>query len=573
MKNILPGLIAFFAGIFSSQAQDLYTTTFYGGDADAGTIIKFTPATNNLAVLKNFDNTNGANPYGTMIQANDGKLYGMASIGGTGNYGIIFSFNPSSLTYTKLKDFDSINGANPHGSLMQASNGKLYGMTYNGGSKGYGVIFSFDPVTATYTKLKDFNYADGANPSGSLLQATDGKLYGMTDFGGRFALADKSNWGVIFSFDPSTSVYTDLKDFNDDIGEGAVPSGNLIQASNGKLYGMTQSGGGYGYTGVIFSFNFSSSTYTRLWGFDNTTATGNTPSGSLMQAGNGKLYGLTTSGLAEARYGVIFSYDLLASAYRELHDFDNANGMYPYGSSLLQAGDGKLYGGTLSGGANGDGVIFSYDPASSLFTNLLDFNGTNGAHPYSTFIEVKESGPLPVTIISFTGKNMGNHNVLVWKVENEQDLKYYELQRSIDGQNFKEIAQIKAVGNKIYTYNDNVAATPSLNYYRLKSVDRDRNFSYSSTITLRSPLKRFLIASPNPFKDKLVVSIQSSVPDKAIFLITDGKGRQLYKENRTLSAGVNIVEIKEAGRLPQGMYLLTIIQSQQTQSIKVVKGN
>ncbi len=425
MKNILPGLIAFFAGIFSSQAQNLYTTTFYGGDADAGTIIKFTPATNNLAVLKNFDNTNGANPYGAMIQANDGKLYGMASIGGTGNYGIIFSFNPSSLTYTKLKDFDSINGANPHGSLMQASNGKLYGMTYNGGSKGYGVIFSFDPVTATYTKLKDFSYADGANPSGSLMQATDGKLYGMTDFGGRFALADKFNWGVIFSFDPSTSVYTDLKDFNDNIDEGAVPSGNLIQASDGKLYGMTQSGGGYGYTGVIFSFDFSSSIYTKLWGFDNTTATGNTPSGSLMQAGNGKLYGLTTSGLAEARYGVIFSYDLLASEYRELHDFDNANGMYPYGNSLLQAGDGKLYGGTLSGGANGDGVIFSYDPASSLFTNLLDFNGTNGAHPYATIIEV------PKASIALEICSNGNTD-LISNISGS----IYQWQLSMDGQAF-----------------------------------------------------------------------------------------------------------------------------------------
>jgi uncharacterized repeat protein (TIGR03803 family) len=427
MKNILPGLTAFFAGIFSLHAQNLYTTTFYGGDADAGTIIKFMPATNSSVVLKNFDYTNGANPYGDMIQASDGKLYGMTSVGGTKNVGIIYSFDPSSSIYTKLMDFDSINGANPHGNLMQAGNGKLYGMTYSGGSKGYGVIFSFDPATATYTKLKDFTNSDGANPSGSLLQATDGKLYGTTDFGGRFALVDRFSWGVIFSFDTATSVYTVLKDFNESVGEGAVPSGNLIQAGNGKLYGMTQSGGGNNYTGVIFSFDPSSSTYTRLWAFDNTTATGNTPSGSLVQAGNGKLYGLTTSGLAEARYGVIFSYDLLTSAYKELHDFDNANGIYPYGS-LLQGGDGKLYGGTLSGGANGDGVIFCYDPASSLFKKLSDFNGTNGAHPYSTFIEA------PKTSIALEMCSKGNTD-LISNISGST----YQWQLSTDGQAFSNI--------------------------------------------------------------------------------------------------------------------------------------
>ena len=75
-----------------------------------------------------------------------------------------FSFDPSSSTYTKLKEFDGTNGASPYGSLIQASDGKLYGMTSQGGSNGYGVIFSFDPSSSTYTKLKDFDYTNGASP-------------------------------------------------------------------------------------------------------------------------------------------------------------------------------------------------------------------------------------------------------------------------------------------------------------------------------------------------------------------------------------------------------------------------
>jgi uncharacterized repeat protein (TIGR03803 family) len=112
------------------------------------------------------------------VQASDGKLYGMTTYGGSHsagpNYaGVIFSFDPSSSIYTKLKDFDKVNAADPLGSpngtvplgsLMQASDGKLYGMTEKGGTSGFGVIFSFDPPSSTYIKLQDFNGANGANP-------------------------------------------------------------------------------------------------------------------------------------------------------------------------------------------------------------------------------------------------------------------------------------------------------------------------------------------------------------------------------------------------------------------------
>jgi len=73
-------------------------------------------------------------------------------------------------------------------------------------------------------------------------------------------------------------------------------------------------------------------------------------------------------------------------------DFDNTNGAWPY-SNLMQASDGKLYGMTALGGSNGVGVIFSFDPSSSTYTKLQDFNGINGAKPNfgSAFIEVANS--------------------------------------------------------------------------------------------------------------------------------------------------------------------------------------
>jgi 1,4-alpha-glucan branching enzyme len=182
---------------------------------------------------------------------------------------------------------------------------------------------------------------------------------------------------------------------------------------------------------------------------------------------------------------------------------------------------------------------------------------------------------LPVTLISFTGKNNDYTNVLSWNVANEQDLNYYELQRSTDGQNFSFVSQTNATGKNNYSYTDNITTdASSIYYYRLKSVDKDGNFKYSEVIKINMPSKgKFAKVNPNPFKEKLLVTIQSPTQDKATFIISDVSGRQLYKQNKNVAAGNNKIEITEAGKFSKGIYLLTIIESQQTQSIKVVKGN
>ena len=403
MKKTILSFIFFFACIFSIQAQTLYGLTSNGGNDGVGTLIKFIPGTNNLTVAKSFENLARHPLYTNFIQASDGKLYGMTSEGGNNNVpvndggGVIFSFDPSSSTYTKLKNFDDTNadGLGPSGSLMQASNGKLYGMA-GGGSNAQGVIFSFDPPSSTYTKLMDFNSTDAQLPSGSLMQANDGKLYGMTTQGG-----GPANAGVIFSFDPSTSTYTKLKSFGGT--NGIYPFGSLVQASNGKLYGMTLHGGSTyngspisGY-GVIFSFDPSTSTYTKVHDFDGTN--GALPYGSLVQASNGKLYGMTTYGGSSNSYGgstngVIFSFDPSSSVYTKLKDFDGTNGSRPWGN-LMQASDGKLYGMTREGGIDsvggnigiGGGVIFSFDPSTSTYTKLKDLDHlANGISPFGSLM-------------------------------------------------------------------------------------------------------------------------------------------------------------------------------------------
>jgi uncharacterized repeat protein (TIGR03803 family) len=617
------------------QASDgkLYGMTPLGGGTGNGIIFSFDPVLAVYTKLKDFNGTDGNSPYGSLVQAVDGKLYGMTSAGGSNsnslgvyfsfdpgtlnyqwqdlgtnssgrnfatslstatngtqfgvgregstglsaftgklfgmamdggsnNAGVIYSFDPATLAYSKLKDLDSANGANPYGKLTYASNGKFYGMTKYGGSSNLGVLFSFDPSSSTYSKLSDYDSVNGSHPYGSLIQASNGTLYGMTTEGGT------NNLGVIFSFDPSLSTYTKLKDL-DSVG-GSSPIGNLLQASDQKLYGVTVAGGSNN-SGVIFSFDPASSTYTKLKDFDKIP--GETQSGSLIQATDGKLYGLIAEGGALQK-GAIFSFDPVSSTYTDVEDFNGTNGNLPKGT-LLQASNGKLYGTTYSGGAMNYGVIFSFDPSSSTYAKLMDYLGSNGAQPIagSAFIELPNS-TLPLTLISFTGKNNGITNQLSWQVANETNLKYYELQRSKDGQDFEAISHIAAAGAQQYAYKDSIGADISLvYYYRLKDVDIDGGFTYSNVIRITRNRVGSVTVTPNPFRDDLVLTIEATEENRTTFILSDISGRQLVQYNRVLSPGTNVIRINQAGNLPSGTYMLKIIDARQTQSIKVVKAN
>lgn len=340
-----------------------------------GEIFSFSPVTKTYTKYKEFNGEDGDDPRGGLVLATDGKFYGMTLSGGAHDLGVIFSFDPTTKVFSKRRDFNPEGGGNIQGnSLMQASNGKLYGMTNTGGVHNSGVLFSFDPATDAYTKLKDFNKAGGQYPlGGKLAQATDGKLYGMTSQGG------SHDAGVIFSFDPATAIYAKLKDFSG--ADGRYPVGSVIQAQNGNLYGMTNGGGSKG-AGVIFSFEPETKTYTKLkdFAFDNND--GRAPLGNLLQATDGKLYGMTHFGGNGGR-GTLFSFDPATNTFAKLMDFNfgGADGYDPSGS-LVQAKDGKLYGIADQGGIDQNldaGTLFSFDPVTNTFAKLLDFGLENSA--------------------------------------------------------------------------------------------------------------------------------------------------------------------------------------------------
>ncbi|NPD45586.1 choice-of-anchor tandem repeat GloVer-containing protein [Lentimicrobium sp. S6] len=365
--------------LFLASNGQLYGMTQLGGTNSKGVLFEYDPSDNSFIKKIEFDGTNmGQNPYGSLIQASDGMLYGMNESGGISSKGVLFEYNPGSGTITKKIDFDgSSMGANPLGSLIQASNGKLYGMTQFGGLINEGVLFEFDLNSDTYSKKIDFMFAyNGYGSWGALLQASNGKFYGLANGGGA------SNYGVLFEYDQANGIYTIKVDFETD--KGRSPVGSLIQASNGMLYGMNQTGGA-NLGGVLFEYDPVNDVYTNKIDFDN-ILTGRYSQGSLIQASNDKLYGMTSNGGTDG-LGVLFEYDLGSSTFSKKIDFDGSiKGANPLGS-LIQASNGKLYGMTSNGGTDDLGVLFEFDPVTGDYIKRLDFDGDNGSSPQGSLMQ------------------------------------------------------------------------------------------------------------------------------------------------------------------------------------------
>lgn len=246
----------------------LYGTTTYGGNKDQGVLFQFDPLTSTFELKAEFDSLNGSYPSGELIQLSDGKIYGLARQGGAKDDGVLFQFDPvTSKCIKKIAFENKSTGSYPEGGLTLGQDGKLYGVTTEGGSNfsndvanGYGSLFQYDPLTNILEKKADFDSLMGYNPNGTLVVTADGKLYGMTKYGGANSKEVPNGDGTIFQYDPATSKLTKKMDF-ERTAKGGNPNGSFLLASDGNLYGATNEGGKYD-KGVIFQFDPKTSNYT-----------------------------------------------------------------------------------------------------------------------------------------------------------------------------------------------------------------------------------------------------------------------------------------------------------------------
>jgi len=300
----------------------------------------------------------------------------------------------------------AFSGSQPGGAPVRGPDGALYGTTSVVTAFAGGLIYRAAADGSSMQTIYQLKITEGANPVAGLLLGSDGLLYGVTSSG---PLTEGSTSGTVFRIAPDGSGFTVVHKFQNFASvnssgapvnaDGANPESELVEGNDGRLYGVTRTGGANG-TGVVFRMSRDGTEFAVLHAFgpitsDSTVtvarnADGISPIGPLVAGADDYFYGTASAGGAQGN-GTVFRVRFDGTGFETLFVFPelvansaglptNVNGATPV-AGLTDGGDGRLYGVTNLGGEQGNGTVYSFDPVGRVLTTLHHFDGTKGARP------------------------------------------------------------------------------------------------------------------------------------------------------------------------------------------------
>jgi uncharacterized repeat protein (TIGR03803 family) len=538
--------------ILLTDDETIYLATATMGRHDGGVLNMADTATGGFSIHHFGYTPTGFRPASPLIRSVN-KLYGVCTIGGITGNGVVFSTNIDGSAYTVLHEFSDAEGYQPHGRLREASDGKLYGVCQYGGGGNRGCIYRLDKNGSNFQIVYNFpDLAQGYWPVGGLTEDGTGALYGIT-------YASFPGSSAVFKINKDGSNYTVLKLFNNtDIHypfDGLVLSGNYLYGSCG--YGGVENKGG------IFRIQTNGTNYSVLHEFAGINDGAN-PMATPIIASNGKLYGTTTNG-GDQGIGTVYSIEASGTNYTVLRSLSmTAEGGYPQ-SGIMQASDGLLYGTTfLSQTSGGAGILFSMNLNGTGFTIVKTFNGTTEGQGASTMLDLNGNFSLPVQWLSFSGMQQQQKVLLNWQTATEQSSLRFDIERSAPGTAFVKIGSVagksQSATTASYRFTDQHPLN-GINYYRLKQVDIDGAFTYSKIVTIQTGQPAKVVLSPNPASNQLTVQLPAGTRvTKACIL--DAGGRLVVQQNIPPQSATVSINIRQ---LPKGWYTLRLTGAETVQ--------
>jgi hypothetical protein len=376
----------------------LYGTASQNGGEGYGSVFSLTPPVQRQTawtqtVLYTFlGGTDGIYPITGLTPDGKGGFFGTTTQGGTGTCplffgqpgcGTVFQVAPpvqgqTAWTETILYSFQgAADGYQPAARLLlNPSTGVLYGTTFLGGAYGAGSVFALTPpvqgqTSWTETTLHTFTGgSDGGYPFASLIEDAAGNLYGTTTGGGFLG------YGTAFEVSPPVAGQTNwtesvIHSFGGwGFGDAGSPDAGLVADASGNLYSSAADGGTGGFNnGAIFELSPPSGggtewTETILYTFLGGSH-GSIPANDILIDAKGGIYSTTDTG-GSSNNGTVFKLEppvagKTAWTLKILYSFKGAPDGYAPDGGLIVGKVGKsvvLFGTTLNGGSNGDGVVY-----------------------------------------------------------------------------------------------------------------------------------------------------------------------------------------------------------------------
>jgi uncharacterized repeat protein (TIGR01451 family) len=175
-----------------------------------------------------------------------------------------------------------------------------------------------------------------------------------------------------------------------------------------------------------------------------------------------------------------------------------------------------------------------------------------------------EAGALPVVLMYFRSSFQSNKVINTWGTSMEVNCKYFDVERSIDGNNFITVATLPGHGISSlphdYSITDEISfITSPVIYYRLKQVDENgrKTYSYINAVRLKKSDKNFVVF-PNPFNSYLNIAIESAYDEPVNIRLVNAGGAEVLRKHMQLVKGSNFIKLEELEKLLPGNYFLYI---------------
>ncbi len=222
--------------------------------------------------------------------------------------------------------------------------------------------------------------------------------------------------------------------------------------------------------------------------------------------------------------------------------------------------------------AIGSSLTFTDNNLANNATGYYYIDITNGSSRIVTspiwYTRNDNFGVLPVSLSSFVVQKTGNAVKISWSTQQETNSSYFVVERSADGRNWNNIATVNAAGNSSirmdYSIYDN-APMKGINYYRLKSVDKDARYGYSVTRTALFNTKYAVEVAPNPAKDVVNIYLAKTNNQPATIQLLNAAGKIVY----TASSAQSHVQINTTG-FGKGLYFVKVIAADDVTTIRVL---
>jgi uncharacterized repeat protein (TIGR01451 family) len=229
---------------------------------------------------------------------------------------------------------------------------------------------------------------------------------------------------------------------------------------------------------------------------------------------------------------------------------------------------------------NTDGS-FTYTPAlgftdiDTFYYSLCDVDNDCSSAVVSLIVQA--GGTTPITLSSFNVRLANNEtSVLSWNAQSEINANRYEIERSENAINFSNRGNVTAIGSPTrsqdYTYNDALNTSASKVYYRLKMIDNDGSYKYSSIVTLKLKDAGTTINTyPNPFAANIKIDIVSQIEEVGHVKLIAVDGRVVNQFDVKLTKGNNAIQMNNLAGLPKSTYTVEVSTATNKFTKRVVK--